>query len=223
MPNETSRLGPISYLVSSRLVSNIGSADFTSEQNDETDTSTLLSLIYYRRSFLTQVSTPADIAEEAQEHLSTHADKIQVQHVGDVEIITAGKQEGLTFLTETTVDLKSSSSSWFPQSTLTKLVLKPFEKPEMAMVRFTNLVLDVSIDREVLVDSGTQASSLVNCAELLHTIPISKYVLKIQNGDVNTFTYLTCIEILAVQVVEGWVPMVECVPIYTGLISLLGQ
>ena len=56
-------------------------------------------------------------------------------------------------------------------------------------------------------------------ADISHTIPASQYVIGIQNGDVNTFAYIACVELLAVQGSEGWVPILDRVPIYTDFLT----
>jgi hypothetical protein len=51
-------------------------------------------------------STPGGIIEEARKHLRSEADDVNVEHIGDGETFTAGNNESLDFLKETTAELE---------------------------------------------------------------------------------------------------------------------
>ena len=63
---------------------------------------------------------------------------------------------------------------------------------------------------------GANMPSLAGCPDVLHTVSVSSHVIRTQAGDVKTFTYLACVELLAAKGTQEWLTMVERVPIYTG-------
>jgi hypothetical protein len=75
------------------------------EPNDD-DKEMHTSLIYYRQFLAVPASTPGGIIEEARKHLRSEADDVNVEHIGDGETFTAGNNEGLDFLKETTAELE---------------------------------------------------------------------------------------------------------------------
>jgi hypothetical protein len=64
-----------------------------------------LNVLYYQQSVPVSASTHDEITDEVRKHL--HAvEELHVQQIGDDQNLTAGNQEDLNFLEETTVDLR---------------------------------------------------------------------------------------------------------------------
>jgi len=76
------------------------------EPKPDDDGDMSVSMIFFRKIFNTNASTPDEMTQHVQAYLNSGAEDLKVDQIGDDDNVTVGNPEGLDFLEETTSDIE---------------------------------------------------------------------------------------------------------------------